>query len=179
GGPAPENVTEAIFAHSKTISAYKIADAPDVDIDKLGTVKVEGTEIEIIAPVTQYLSLMKTLFDFDAIRSLFASGFRMRFDGLHAVTGPYAHVIFEDELKAGAGTVVNGTPLPDFGGHHPDPNTTYAKDLYDLMMSPQAPDFGAASDGDGDRNLILGRGIFITPSHSLAMLAAYARNAPG
>src|SRR6202035_4278364 len=134
GGPAPQNVTEAIFAHSKTISAYKIADAPDVDIDKLGTVKVEGTEIEIIDPVTQYLSLMKTLFAF---------GFRMRFDGLHAVTGPYAHVIFEDELKSGAGTVVNGTPLPDFGGHHPDPNPTYAKDLFDFMMSANAPDFGA------------------------------------
>src|SRR5271169_4424751 len=166
GGPAPENVTEAIFAHTKTISAYKIADAPDVDIDQLGTVKVEGTEIEIIDPVTQYLSLMKTLFDFDAIRSLFASGFRMRFDGLHAVTGPYAHAILEGELGSGAGTVVNGTPLPDFGGHHPDPNLTYARDLYDLLMSPEAPDFGAASDGDGDRNLIIGRGQFITRSRS-------------
>ena len=112
GGPAPENVTEAIFADTKTIAAYKISDAPDVDIDSLGTVKVEGTEIEIIDPVTQYLSLMKTLFDFDAIRALFASGFRMRFDALHAVTGPYAHAIFEDELKSGAGTVVNGTPCP-------------------------------------------------------------------
>ena len=179
GGPAPENVTEAIFAHSKTISAYKIADAPDVDIDKLGTVKVEGTEIEIIDPVTQYLSLMKTLFDFDTIRSLFASGFRMRFDGLHAVTGPYAHVIFEDELKAGAGTVVNGTPLPDFGGHHPDPNPTYAKDLFDFMMSANAPDFGAASDGDGDRNMILGKGVYVTPSDSLAILCANAHCAPG
>jgi phosphoglucomutase len=179
GGPAPENVTEAIFAHSKTISAYKIADAPDVDIDKLGTVKVEGTEIEIIDPVTQYLSLMKTLFDFDAIRSLFASGFRMRFDGLHAVTGPYAHVIFEDELKSGAGTVVNGTPLPDFGGHHPDPNPTYAKDLFDFMMSANAPDFGAASDGDGDRNMILGKGVYVTPSDSLAILCANAHCAPG
>jgi phosphoglucomutase len=179
GGPAPENVTEAIFAHSKTISAYKIADAPDVDIDKLGTVKVEGTEIEIIDPVTQYLSLMKTLFDFDAIRSLFASGFRMRFDGLHAVTGPYAHVIFEDELKSGSGTVVNGTPLPDFGGHHPDPNPTYAKDLFDFMMSANAPDFGAASDGDGDRNMILGKGVYVTPSDSLAILCANAHCAPG
>src|ERR1700733_15210971 len=179
GGPAPENVTEAIFGHTKTISAYKISDAPDIDIDRLETVNVEGMEIEVIDPVTQYLSLMKTLFDFDAIRALFASGFRMRFDGLHAVTGPYAHVIFEDELKAGAGTVVNGTPLPDFGGHHPDPNLTYAKDLYDLLMSSAAPDFGAASDGDGDRNLIIGRGQFITPSDSLAMLAANAHLAPG
>jgi phosphoglucomutase len=179
GGPAPENVTEAIFGHTKTISAYTISDAADVDIDRLGTVKVEGTEIEIIDPVTQYLSLMKTLFDFNAIRALFASGFRMRFDALHAVTGPYAHVIFEDELKAGAGTVVSGTPLPDFGGHHPDPNPTYAKDLFDFMMSADAPDFGAASDGDGDRNMILGRNAYVTPSDSLAILSANAQLAPG
>ena len=179
GGPAPESVTEAIFARTKTISAYKIADAPDVDIDKLGTVKVEGTEIEVIDPVRQYLSLMKTLFDFDAIRALFASGFSMRYDALHAVTGPYAHAIFEDELGSGAGTVVNGTPLPDFGGHHPDPNPTYAKDLYDFMMSANAPDFGGASDGDGDRNMILGRGVYVTPSDSLAILTANAHCAPG
>ena len=179
GGPAPENVTEAIFGHTKTISAYTISDAADVDIDRLGTVKVEGSEIEIIDPVTQYLSLMKTLFDFNAIRALFASGFRMRFDALHAVTGPYAHVIFEGELKAGAGTVVSGTPLPDFGGHHPDPNPTYAKDLFDFMMSADAPDFGAASDGDGDRNMILGRNAYVTPSDSLAILSANAKIAPG
>jgi phosphoglucomutase len=179
GGPAPENITEAIYAHTKTISSYKIAEAPDVDIDRLGTVKVEGTEIEIIDPVTQYLSLMKTLFDFDAIRALFASGFRMHYDALHAVTGPYAHAIFEDELKSGAGTVVSGTPLPDFGGHHPDPNPTYAKDLYDFMMSANAPDFGGASDGDGDRNMILGRGVYVTPSDSLAILCANAHCAPG
>ena len=122
---------------------------------------------------------MKTLFDFDAIRALFASGFRMRFDGLHAVTGPYAHAIFEGDLKSGAGTVVNGTPLPDFGGHHPDPNPIYAKDLYDFMMSPGAPDFGAASDGDGDRNMIVGRNMYVTPSDSLAILAANATLAPG
>ena len=179
GGPAPESVTEAIFARTKTISAYKIADAPDLDLDTLGTVKVEGTEIEIIDPVTQYLALMKTLFDFEAIRALFGSGFRMRFDALHAVTGPYAHAIFEDELGAGVGTVVNGTPLPDFGGHHPDPNPTYAKDLYDFMMSADAPDFGGASDGDGDRNMILGRGVYVTPSDSLAILTANAHCAPG
>ena len=122
---------------------------------------------------------MRTLFDFDAIRGLFASGFTMRFDGMHAITGPYAHAILERELGAGPGTVVNGTPLPDFGDHHPDPNLTYAKDLYDLMMSPAAPDFGAASDGDGDRNLIIGRGLFVTPSDSPAMLAANAHLAPG
>ena len=135
--------------------------------------------VEIVDPVENYAALMRTLFDFDAIRALFASGFRMRFDAMHAITGPYAHAILEGELGSGAGTVVNGTPLPDFGGHHPDPNLTYAKDLYDLMMSPQAPDFGAASDGDGDRNLIIGRGQFITPSDSLAMLAANAHLAPG
>ena len=163
----------------RTIDAYKIADAPDVDIDRLGTVTLEGCEVEIVNPVTQYLSLMKTLFDFDAIRALFASGFRMRFDALHAVTGPYAHAIFEGELGAGAGTVVNGTPLPDFGGHHPDPNPVYAKDLYDFMMSPAAPDFGAASDGDGDRNMILGRNMYVTPSNSLAILSANARVTPG
>src|ERR1700722_6642076 len=179
GGPAPEKITDAIFARTKTIDHYKIADAPDVDLDAIGATIVEGAHIDVIDPVTEYSALMKTLFDFDAIRALFASGFRMRFDAMHAVTGPYAHAILEGELGSGAGTVVNGTPLPDFGGHHPDPNLTYAKDLYDLLMSPQAPDFGAASDGDGDRNLIIGRGQFITPSDSLAMLAANAHLAPG
>jgi phosphoglucomutase len=179
GGPAPEKVTDAIFARTRTLDHYKIADTPDIDLDAIGVTKVEGAEVAIVDPVTEYSALMKTLFDFDALRTLFASGFRMRFDAMHAVTGPYAHAILEGELGAGAGTVVNGTPLPDFGGHHPDPNLTYAKDLYDLMMSPEAPDFGAASDGDGDRNLIIGRGIFITPSDSLAMLAANARCAPG
>ncbi len=179
GGPAPEKVTEAIFARTKTIEAYKISDAPDFDIDALGVTSIEATTIEVVDPVTQYVGLMKSLFDFEAIRALFASGFRMRFDAMHAVTGPYAHAIFERELGSGAGTVVNGTPLPDFGGHHPDPNLTYAKDLYDLLMSKEAPDFGAASDGDGDRNLIIGRGLYVTPSDSLAILAANATLAPG
>ncbi len=179
GGPAPEKITDAIYARTQVIDAYEISDAPDIDIGQLGAAGLEGATVEIVDPVTQYLSLMKTLFDFDAIRALFASGFRMSFDAMHAVTGPYAHAIFEGELGAAAGTVVNGTPLPDFGGHHPDPNLTYAKDLYDLLMSPGAPDFGAASDGDGDRNLILGRGIYVTPSDSLAVLAANAHCAPG
>jgi phosphoglucomutase len=179
GGPAPEKVTDAIFARSKVIDHYMISDAPDVDLDKIGATRVENMEVEIIDPVADYKALMKTLFDFEAIEELFDSGFRMRFDAMHAVTGPYAHEILEDELGAPRGTVVNGTPLPDFGGHHPDPNLTYAKDLYDLMMSPGAPNFGAASDGDGDRNLIIGRGIFVTPSDSLAMLAANATHAPG
>ena len=179
GGPAPEKITDAIFARTRTIDVYKISDAPDVDLDRLGESRLDGATVEIVDPVTQYLSLMKTLFDFDAIRALIASGFRMRFDAMHAVTGPYAHAIFEGELGAGAGTVINGTPLPDFGGHHPDPNLTYAHDLYELMMSPGAPDFGAASDGDGDRNLIIGRGIYVAPSDSLAILAANATLAPG
>jgi len=179
GGPAPEPVTEAIFARSNEIEAYDISDAPDLDIDRLGAIKLENATVEIVDPVTQYLALMKTLFDFDAIRALIASGFTIRFDALHAVTGPYAHAIFEGELGAQKGSVVNGTPLPDFGGHHPDPNPTYAKDLFDLMMSPGAPDFGAASDGDGDRNMVLGRNMYVTPSDSLAVLAANARLAPG
>ena len=179
GGPAPEKITDAIFARTKTIAAYKTIDSADVDLDALGETRIDGASVEIVDPVANYAALMRTLFDFDAIRALFASGFRMRFDAMHAVTGPYAHAILEGELGAPAGTVVNGTPLPDFGGHHPDPNLTYAKALYDEMMSPAAPDFGAASDGDGDRNLIIGRGIFITPSDSLAMLAANAHLAPG
>ena len=178
GGPAPEKLTDRIFAGAQTIAIIKTLDTPDVDLDALGTTRLGGGTVEIVDPVTNYAALMRTLFDFDAIRALFASGFRMRFDAMHAITGPYAHAILEGELGAPAGTVVNGTPLPDFGGHHPDPNLTYAKALYDEMMSPQAPDFGAASDGDGDRNLIIGRGLFVTPSDSLAMLAANAQLAP-
>jgi phosphoglucomutase len=179
GGPAPEKITDAIFARTKSISAYKLTDTPDVDLDAVGEAKVGDATVAIVDPVENYAALMRTLFDFAAIRALFASGFTMRFDAMHAITGPYAHAILERELGSGAGTVVNGTPLPDFGGHHPDPNLTYAKELYDLLMSPAAPDFGAASDGDGDRNLIIGRGLFVTPSDSLAMLAANAHLAPG
>jgi phosphoglucomutase len=179
GGPAPEKITDAIYEHTKAITSYKTEDAPDVDLDAIGETHVGVAVVAVVDPVENYAALMRTLFDFDAIRALFASGFRMRFDGMHAITGPYAHAILEGELGSGAGTVVNGTPLPDFGGHHPDPNLTYAKDLYDLLMSSSAPDFGAASDGDGDRNLIIGRGQFITPSDSLAMLAANAHLTPG
>ena len=179
GGPAPEKITEAIFARTKAITEYWIADAPDVDLDQLGTTLVEGMTVQVIDSVEDYLGLMINLFDFDRIRALFASGFRMRFDAMHAVTGPYAHAILEGALGAPPGTVVNGTPSPDFGGHHPDPNLVHAKELYDLMMGPDAPDFGAASDGDGDRNLIIGKGIFVTPSDSLALLAANAHLAKG
>ncbi len=179
GGPAPEKITNAIFERTKSISIYRLFEAPDIDLDKIAETQLGGAVVEIVDPVENYAALMRTLFDFDAIRALFASGFTMRFDAMHAITGPYAHAILERELGSGAGTVVNGEPLTDFGGHHPDPNLTYAKELYDLLMSSKAPDFGAASDGDGDRNLIIGRGLFVTPSDSLAMLAANAHLAPG
>ena len=178
GGPAPESVTDAIFQRSLALTAYQIEDAPDFDVDKIGETPVGKMIVQVIDSVAQYADLMRSLFDFDALRKLFASGFTMRFDGMHAVTGPYAKAIFEGELKAGAGTVIYGVPLPDFGGHHPDPNLTYAKDLVDMVMAPDGPQFGAASDGDGDRNLIIGRGQFITPSDSLAILAANATAAP-
>ncbi len=178
GGPAPEKVTDAIYACTLKISAYRSTDTPDVDLDRIGTQRVGDMLVEVIDPVADYLALMRKLFDFDALKRLFASGFTLAFDAMHAVTGPYAHAIFERELGAAPGTVRHGTPLLDFGGHHPDPNLVHAKDLYDLMMSPQAPDLGAASDGDGDRNLIIGRGLFVAPSDSLAMLAANAHLAP-
>ncbi len=179
GGPAPEKLTDAIFEKTKTISSFKIADIDQIDIDKIGTVEAGGMTVEVIDPVTDYAELMESLFDFDAIRANFKYGFRMRFDAMHAVTGPYAKEILERRLGAENGTCRNHKPLPDFGGHHPDPNLVHAKHLYDEMMGPDAPDFGAASDGDGDRNLIIGKGIFVTPSDSVAMLAANAQLAPG
>lgn len=179
GGPAPERITEAIYQRSRVIDRYAILDAGDVNLDHIGTVQLGGMTVEVVDPVEDYAALMETLFDFDAIRDLFGSGFRMVFDAMHAVTGPYAVEILERRLGAETGTARNAVPLPDFGGHHPDPNLVHAHDLYELMMSPNAPDFGAASDGDGDRNLIIGRGIFVTPSDSLALLAANAHLAPG
>lgn len=192
GGPAPERITDAIYAYSQTISNYLLADMTDVAVADIGGVSVrpapelgfashELQSVEVIDSVADYVVLMQKLFDFEAIRALFASGFRMRFDAMHAVTGPYAHAIFEDVLGAPKGTVVNGVPLPDFGGHHPDPNLVHAKDLYDLMMgrtNEPAPDFGAASDGDGDRNLVIGRGVVVAPSDALAILTAHAHHAP-
>lgn len=178
GGPAPEKITDAIFERTKTISEYKTTDTPDIDFSALGETEVAGMKVTVIDPVADYAELMQSLFDFDAIREMFASGFRMRFDAMHAVTGPYAKRILEDMLGAPEGTVVNGVPSPDFGGGHPDPNLVHAKELYDLLMSPEAPDFGAASDGDGDRNLIIGRNQFVTPSDSVALLAANAHLAP-
>jgi phosphoglucomutase len=179
GGPAPEKLTDAIYARTKIISTYKIIDFAAVDLDSIGSFEAGGMTIEVIDPVADYAELMESLFDFDAIREKFKSGFRMAFDAMHAVTGPYAKEILEKRLGAPDGTARNFVPLPDFGGHHPDPNLVHAKALYDEMMGADAPDFGAASDGDGDRNLIIGRGVFITPSDSVAMLAANAHLAPG
>jgi phosphoglucomutase len=179
GGPAPEKITEAIFARSKTLDRWLSLDAPDLDLDALGTVTVGTMPAEVIDPVADYAELMEKLFDFDAIRASIKSGFRMIFDAMNAVTGPYAHEILEKRLGFPQGTVRNGTPLEDFGGLHPDPNIVTARPLYDTMMGKKAPDFGAASDGDGDRNLIIGRGRYIAPSDSLAMLAANAHLAPG
>jgi phosphoglucomutase len=179
GGPAPESVTDAIYARTQTIDRWLTVDAPDIDLDTQGACTVGGMAVEVIDPVADYAALMEELFDFTAIRSAVAGGFTMAFDAMSAVTGPYAIEILERRLGFPAGTVRGGEPLEDFGGHHPDPNLVHAKALYDLMMGPDAPDFGAASDGDGDRNLIIGKHCFITPSDSLAMLAANAHLAPG
>ena len=179
GGPAPEAITAAIHARTQEITAYRTVDTPDLDLSTVGQLDLGDTLVDVIDPVEIYADLMRTLFDFDAIRDLFASGFRMRFDAMHAVTGPYAKAILEGDLGAPTGTVINAVPLPDFGGGHPDPNPVYAKGLMDEMFGPDAPDFGAASDGDGDRNMIVGRGCYVTPSDSLAVLAANAHLAPG
>ena len=179
GGPAPEKVTDAIIERTLSIESYKILDAPDMDLDTIGTATLGGMTVDVVDPVAAYADLMESLFDFAAIRAKIADGFTLAFDSMSAVTGPYAVEIFEKRLGAPQGTVMNGTPLPDFGHHHPDPNLVHAKQLYDRMMAPDAPDFGAASDGDGDRNLIIGRHCYVTPSDSLAVLAANAHLAPG
>ena len=179
GGPAPEKITEAIYARTQTITQYRILNGPPSDIDRLGESQLGGMVVEIIDPVADYADLMGSLFDFAAIRGLFQSGFRMVFDAMHAVTGPYATEILERRLGAPAGTVINSVPLEDFGGGHPDPNLAHAHDLIQAMAAEPTPDFGAASDGDGDRNMILGRGIYVTPSDSLAVLAANAQRVPG
>ncbi len=179
GGPAPEEVTNRIFAATGTINSYDIYEAQDVDLSQLGETSFGGMAVEVVDPVTDYAALMEELFDFDAIRKLFAGGFTMAFDAMHAVTGPYATEILEGRLGAAKGAVLNGVPSPDFGNGHPDPNPIWAKPLVDLVMGDGAPDFAAASDGDGDRNMILGRGVYVTPSDSLAVLAANAHLAPG
>ena len=180
GGPAPEKVTEAIYANTQKIESYQIADTPDVDLDTIGEKVLGETKIRIIDPVSDYAELMAKLFDFDLIRRLFEVGnFKMRYDAMHAVTGPYAKYILEEVLKAPKGTVVNGEPKEDFGGGHPDPNLVHAHKLVEYMFSDEAPDFGAASDGDGDRNMILGRKFYVNPSDSLAVIVANFWNAPG
>jgi phosphoglucomutase len=178
GGPAPEKITEAIYENSKVIRHYQLADMADIDLDKLGETTINGFSISIINPVLDYADLMESMFDFSAIKALFNSGFSMKFDGMHAVTGPYAKEIFENRLGASDASLINCEVLEDFGGGHPDPNLTYAHELVEIVYGDHAPDFGAASDGDGDRNMILGKGFFVTPSDSLAIIAANAHLIP-
>jgi len=178
GGSASETVTNAIFENSKTISAYKKHDAADINLGEIGEFNLGDMEVEIIDPVSDYADLMESLFDFDAIKNWLANGHTMCFDAMHAITGPYAKEVFVNRLGAPDASLMNCTPLADFGGHHPDPNPVYAKDLFDKMFGDNGPDFGAASDGDGDRNIILGRGIFVSPSDSVAVIAANAQLVP-
>jgi phosphoglucomutase len=179
GGPALEALTEAIYAGSQSIASYDIAETPDVDLATVGSTTVGAMRVEVIDPVADWAELVETLFDFDAIRALFASGFRLHMDSMNAVTGPYAEAVLEDLLGASVGTVVNGEPLPDFGGHHPDPNPVHAHSVIEALEAKDAPDMGAACDGDGDRNMIVGRNLFVSPSDSLAVLVANAHLVPG
>lgn len=178
GGPAPESVTEAIYSRTTTTAEYQIWEGQDIDLTQIGQHKMGDMVVDVVDPVADYAALMEGLFDFPAIRALLQRGFRTRMDAMNAVTGPYAVEILENRLGAAKGTVVNATPLPDFGGLHPDPNPTWAHALMAEMMGENAPDFGAASDGDGDRNMVVGRGIYVSPSDSLAVLAANAHLAP-
>lgn len=178
GGPAPEKITDAIFAKTQEISAYKISEEMAGDITQIGSFQVGSCQVDVIDPVEDYEALMQELFDFDAISALFKGGFRICFDAMHAVTGPYAKRILEGTLGAPKGSVINAVPSPDFGGGHPDPNPVWASELVAIMEGDSAPDFGAASDGDGDRNMIMGRDAFVSPSDSLALLTAYAHLAP-
>ena len=180
GGPAPEKITEAIWRRSESIDRYRIVDAADIDLTDLGSSRVGAAVVEVFDPVAEYADLLAGLFDFEAIGKLLRGGpFRMRFDAMHAVTGPYAQEIFVRRLGAPADSLMNAVPLADFGGGHPDPNPIYAEDLMQVMFAADAPDFGAASDGDGDRNMIVGRAFVVTPSDSLAVLAANAHLVPG
>ncbi|PSF37459.1 alpha-D-glucose phosphate-specific phosphoglucomutase [Aphanothece hegewaldii CCALA 016] len=179
GGPAPEKVTNAMYDRTLVIDRYNILEAADINLDRPGSFKLGTMDVEVIDPVKPYVEMMESIFDFDLIKGLLTSGkFSMCMDSLHAVTGPYAHALFEEKLGAPSGTVQNGTPLEDFGGGHPDPNLVYAHDLVAILFGENAPDFGAASDGDGDRNMILGRNFFVTPSDSIAVLTANAHLVP-
>jgi phosphoglucomutase len=183
GGPAPERVTEAIFRHSQRVAGYRMVEAPPVPLDRIAITSLGSLAVEVIDPVTDYAELMERIFDFDRIRDLFRGGFRLRFDAMHAVTGPYAVEILERRLGAAPGTTVNAEPKPDFGGLHPDPNPTHAVDLIASLAAPDGPDFGAASDGDGDRNMVVAKSVgngdgVISPSDSLAVLAANAQLVP-
>lgn len=180
GGPAPAAITERIYQHTLKLTEYFTSDHADVDIDHEGTIHLDNTEVVVIDPLEDYTAVMEELFDFAALRAFFASGFRMQFDAMNAVTGPYAEYILEQRLGAAKGAVINGTPLEDFGGHHPDPNLVHAAELVAHLSGAGAPEFGAACDGDGDRNLILGRNFFVTPGDSLAIIAEHAAAAiPG
>ena len=170
GGQCPSAVSDKIYENTKNIKEYKILDVPDIDLSRLGSFKLGEMIIEVIDPVKDYVEMMENIFDFNALKQLFANGFTMRYDAMNAVTGPYALRIFEEILGAPKGSVVNYRPLPDFGGLHPDPNLVYAKDLVEHMYADNAPDFGGANDGDGDRNMILGKKFFVTPSDSLAII---------
>ena len=174
GGPANEVFTDAVYRRTQEISVYRTVESPDVELGIFGESNIGEMVVSVIDPVADYVELLESLFDFERISSLLARPeFRMRFDAMHAVTGPYAHAILEERLGAPAGTVVNGTPLPDFGGGHPDPNPVYAADLVAALADPASGlSFGAASDGDGDRNMIVGRGFIVSPSDSIAVLAA-------
>lgn len=178
GGPAPEKITEAIFENSKVIQEYKIAEIADVDLDALGETILNSFVVEVIDPVNDYADLMESMFDFAAIKTLLTNGFTLKFDGMHAVTGPYAKEILTRRLGASEASLMNCTISENFGGGHPDPNLTYAHDLVEIVYGDHAPDFGAASDGDGDRNMVLGKGFFVTPSDSLAIIAANAHLIP-
>ena len=179
GGPASETLTEAVFAHTRVLQTLRCSDAPDIPIDALGLQQIEQMQVEVIDPVADYAAVMRELFDFDLLRRMFFHGFSVRVDAMNAVGGPYARAILEGELRAPQGTVVNAEPLEDFGGLHPDPNPVNAEDLIRVMDGVDAPDFGAAMDGDADRNMVVGRHFVVTPSDSLAVMTANAGLIPG
>ncbi len=180
GGPAPEKLTEAFYQQTLAIEQYLTIDADDLDLDQPGSAQLGNTQIDVIDPVKDYADLMESLFDFERMAALLTRGkFRMCFDAMHAVTGPYAKEILEKRLGAPQGTVINAEPLEDFGGGHPDPNLVHAHQLVELLNNDDPLDFGAASDGDGDRNMVLGKGFYINPCDSLAILTANAQLVPG